>query len=72
MMIQVSDGREMTVSCEADGSVLCSDNTRYFRWAYKVVQPELSSLLRETRAAFIAEMKEYPPASGAAPTGMPN
>lgn len=72
MMIQMSDGRELTLSSEADDVVLCSDNTRYFRWAYKVRQPELQSMLEEMESAFAAEARRYPSGWSDVPTAMPN
>lgn len=72
VMVQVSDGREMTLSYGDDGVIVCSDNTRYFRWAYKLRQPALLSILQEIHGAFVAEAPGFPMGEHGGATGMPN
>ena len=71
MMIQLADGRELTLSYN-EGVLLCSDNTRYFRWAYVLKQNELKELLLELKGAFQAELPRFPPYDSRRGTGMPN
>jgi hypothetical protein len=60
MMIQFRDGRELTVSYSSRGGLVCSDNTRYYRWAYKISQTELVGLLKDINHAFELEKPRYP------------
>jgi hypothetical protein len=69
LLIQMSDGRELSLTREPDGTVLCSDNTRRYRWAHRLSSPELEVLLNDIKRAFVAEESGYPSAGS---TGMPN
>ena len=60
MMIQFRDGRELTVSYSSRGGLVCSDNTRYYRWAYEISHAELVGLLKEIDDTFELEKPKYP------------